>query len=47
MKKQCEAIALATTYSKAHRCLKAGGGKKTGKRHLCTHHQIMEARRPL
>ena len=47
MKKRCEAVTQPSTYSAAHRCLKRPVPKKTGKRHLCVHHQNMETvRRP-
>jgi hypothetical protein len=45
MKKQCEAVTLASTYTSAHRCLKTQGIKKTGRLCLCAHHRAMEERR--
>ncbi|UPT72803.1 MAG: hypothetical protein M0D55_12825 [Elusimicrobiota bacterium] len=45
MKKQCDAVTPASTYTEAHRCLKKSGLKKSGKRRLCAHHKSMEERR--
>lgn len=47
MRNQCEATTLASTYSRAHRCLKkkAGKKKKAGARALCSAHQVIEDRR--
>jgi hypothetical protein len=42
-KNQCEAVTQASTYSAAHRCLKARAAKNAGTRKLCVHHQNMES----
>ena len=42
--KQCDATTLASTYTRAHRCLKTKGLKLVKRRRLCSHHRAAAVR---
>lgn len=41
---RCDAIALATTYAEAHRCLKTQGVRLVRGKRLCAHHRQAKGR---